>query len=230
MIENTLKNWSFKKLDMYLSCPYSVYLKYILREPEPPTDPKYDEKRQRGIRVHEELAAAINKCAPIPLEARDFSEIIEAYIELGAVAEGDEYFDRAWQRVPSWEGHWVVVKKDVLIRAPGEFSLVADWKTGKKHGNELKHFSQMKLYAATEFIQDPGFPEYAVELQYLDQKDTWAHSFKPHEMEKIVGDFEKDVAVMFNDTTFRPKPNIYTCRYCPYNKSRGTGVCPVAAV
>lgn len=230
MYINTLKNWSYKKLKMYRACPYSVYLKYVKFEPEPPPDPKYDEKRQRGITAHDDLAECINHGVAIPKIALPFEEVIVNYIELGAVAELDEYLDRAWQPLPSRNGHWLVVKKDVLVRRPGEFSLVGDWKTGKKHGNELDHFEQMKLYAASEFMQDPGYPEYAVELQYLDQKNTWAHSFKPHEMEKIVGDFEKDVAVMMNDTLFRPKPNIYTCKYCPYNKSRGTGVCPVAAV
>jgi hypothetical protein len=229
MYENTLTNWSYKKLKMYRACPFSVYLKYVLRVPEPPPNPKYDEKRQRGIRVHEELANAINLGETIPQEARDFEQIVTAYIELDAVAEDDEYFDKAWKRVPGWEGHWLVVKKDVRIIAPGEFVLVADWKTGKKHGNEVDHFEQMKLYAVSEYVQDPGFPEYAVELQYLDQKDTWAHSFKPHELERHWQTFEKDVAVMFADTTFRPKPSIYTCQYCPYNAKNGTGACPVAA-
>ena len=71
MYENTLKTWSYKKIKLYRSCPFSVYLKYIKREPEPPEDPKYDEKRLRGIRVHDQLEAAINLGAPVPPEARD---------------------------------------------------------------------------------------------------------------------------------------------------------------
>src|SRR5690606_35810219 len=113
------------------------------------------------------------------------------------------------------------------------FTLVADWKTGKKYGNEVDHMEQMKLYAVSEYAVDPGYSEYAVELQYLDQKDTWAHTFKPAELERHWQTFEKDVEVMFNDTTFRPKPNIYTCRYCPYNKKNNAGrdlPCPVAAM
>lgn len=228
MYENTLKNWSYKKIKMYRSCPFSVYLKYIKREPEPPEDPKYDEKRLRGIRVHDQLEAAINSGAPVPPEARDFEEIVQGYIELGAVAEGDEYFDRAWKPCER-EGHWVVIKKDVRVRTP-EFALVADWKTGRKHGNEYDHSEQMTLYAISEYVINPGLPEYIVELQYIDQKDTWDRSFKPHELEKHLQRFERDVEIMMTDTLFRPKPSIYTCRYCPYNKSRGTGVCPVSAV
>lgn len=229
MYENTLTNWSAKKLKMYRSCPFSVYLKYVKREPEPAPDPKFDEKRLRGIRVHDDLANAINSGAPIPREAEAFTEIVHGYIELGAVAEIDEYFDRSWKLLPDWNNHWVVIKKDVRVRTP-EFSLVADWKTGRKHGNEHDHFEQMTIYAISEYMLNPGLPEYIVELQYLDQKDTWDHVFKPHELERHVARIERDVETMMSDTLFRPKPSIYTCRYCPFNKSRGTGVCPVAAV
>ena len=229
-LENTLTNWSYKKLKMYRACPYSVYLKYVLRLPAPPPNPKFEEKRQRGIIFHDTMELVINEGAPLPKLAEPFEEIVCNYIEIGATAEQDEFFDNRWRPHQGWEGHWLIVKKDVRAVVPGEYVLVADWKTGKKHGNELDHFEQMKLYAVSEYVKDPGYPEYAVELQYVDQLDTWAHSFKPRELEKAWADFDKDVAVMMNDTTFRPKPSVYTCRYCDYNKKNGTGECPVAAV
>lgn len=230
MIENTLTNWSSTKLDHYNECPYRVYLKYIKRVPEGPPNPKYEEKRQRGIRLHDELRDCINAAAPIPQEVRDFEEIVDGYRELGAVAEVDEFFNKEWKPHPSWQGHWLVVKKDVRIRVPGEFVLIADWKTGKKHGNEYKHYRQMQLYAVSEYVQDPGFPEYTVELQYIDQKDTWQHTFKPHQLEKAWADFDREANVMFNDKTFRPRPSIIVCRYCPFNSKSGSGACPVAAI
>lgn len=235
MPENTLTNWSYKKLKMYRACPYSLYLKYIKRVPEPPIDPKFDEKRLRGIRLHDELAACINSAGPIPTVAKPFETIIEDYVALGARAEDDEFFDKNWKRVYNpnpdkyWNGYWVVIKKDVRI-ATDEFVLVADWKSGKKHGNEIDHFEQMKLYAVSEWVLDPGYPEYVVELQYLDQRDTWSHTFKPRELERAFAIFEKDVEVMFTDTTFRPKPSMLNCRYCPFNHKNGTGACPVAAM
>lgn len=238
MLENTLKNWSAKKLKMYRSCPYSVYLKYVRKVPEPPPNPKYDEKRQRGIRLHDELRDAINAGAPVPSECKKFADIIAGYIDLGAVAEEDEFFDRQWNKLPPttkfYDPHWLVVKKDVRVLVPGEVVIVGDWKSGKKHGNEMDHFEQMVLYAVTEYVQDPGYPEYAVELQYIDQNDTWAHSFKPHELERHLQRIEKDVTVMFSDTLFRPRPSLLACRYCPYNlrngltDENGSPVCPVA--
>lgn len=228
-------DWSYKKIKMYRACPFSVKLKYIDRVPEPPQDPKYDHKRLRGIKAHDDLEAAVNVGGPVPEEFADFAPIVASYVELGGKAESDEYFDSCWnpmtpELVNGWpKGHWLVVKKDVRVLTPS-YSLVVDWKTGKKHGNELDHFEQMKLYAVTEWRLYPGLPEYSVELQYLDQKDTWMHKFTPRDLERHWAHFDKDVDVMFNDKLFRPKPNILTCRYCPYNHKNGTGACPVAAV
>lgn len=235
MPENTLTNWSYKKLKMYRACPFSVYLKYIKRVPEPPPNPKYEEKRLRGITAHDDLANCINLGADVPKAFEFATEIVDAYRAINAVAEVDEYFDDKWNVLVNpnpgkyFPEHWLVIKKDVRA-ITDDFVLIADWKTGKKHGNELDHFEQMKLYAVSEWVIDPGLPEYVVELQYLDQKDTWSHVFKPKELERHFAAFEKDVATMFADTTFRPKPNRYTCQYCPFNHKNGTGACPVAAV
>lgn len=223
---NPLRNWSYKKLKMYRKCPFSVRLKYIERIPEPDPDPKYDAKRQRGIMLHEKLAEAINRGAPVPKEAEYFEDVALALRAKGAVAELEEFFDRQWNPVEGWDNAWVQVIKDVRLRTP-EFSLVGDWKSGRKHGNEMDHFEQMKLYAVSEWIINPGLPEYTTELYYLDQDETWSHTFKPDKLEVYLGDFERDVNTMFADLIFRPKPSKFNCQYCPYGPQRGNGRCPV---
>lgn len=239
MLNNTLTNWSFKKLKMWRACPYSVYLKYIVRAPEPEPNPKYEEKRLRGINAHDFLEEIVNNghsAKPDVLNKPDVVEFAKQLHALGAQAERDEYFDRKWQPMTpklSANGypldHWLVVKKDYRLKTE-DYVLVGDWKTGKKYGNELDHMEQMKLYALSEFVKDPGYPEYCVELQYLDQDETWSHAFKPAELERYWRDFDIDVEKMMTDKIFRPKPNIYNCRYCPFNKKNGSAACPVAAL
>lgn len=233
---NGIDNWSFKKLKMYRQCPMQVRFQYIDRLPLPEKPAKFEEKRLRGVKAHDDLADCINVAAPVPQEFIDFEPIIEAYRALGAKAEDDEYFDASWKPMtPKFTsngfpyGHWLVVKKDVRILTP-TYSLTVDWKTGKKAGNEMDHFEQMKLYAVTEWLLHPGLPEYAVELQYLDQKDTWAHSFTPADLERHWAKFDQQVDIMMNDKVFRPKPSIPVCLYCPFNKKTGSGACPVAAL
>lgn len=223
---NPLRNWSYKKIKMYRKCPMSVRLKYIERTPEPDPDPKYDAKRLRGIRVHNDLAESVNMGAEIPPEAVGFTDIVLGLRAAGAVAELEEFFDRQWKPANGWDDAWVQIIKDVRIRTP-EYSLVGDWKTGRKHGNEMDHFEQMKLYAVSEWVINPGLPEYVSELYYLDQDEVWSHTFKPHQMEKYLGDFERDVHKMMTDLVFRPKPSKFNCIYCPYGPQRGNGRCPV---
>lgn len=223
---NPLRNWSFKKWWMYKVCPMQVRLKYIEKIPEPEPDPRFDAKRQRGIELHERLAESINLGAPVPQNFQHVEPIVEAYRDLGAVAELEEFYNRQWEPVEGWNDAWVQIIKDVRIRVP-EFALVGDWKTGRKSGNELKYFEQMKLYAVSEWIVNPGLPEYITELQFVDEEETWEHSFKPHQLEKYLGDFERDIHTMMSDLVFRPKPSKYNCQYCPYGPNRGNGKCPV---
>lgn len=226
MITNTLTNWSYKKWKMYQHCPFSVKLKYIDRIPEPPIQPKYDEKRQRGIRVHDELADAVSTGAAIPKEAIEFSEIVESLRERSAVVEQDHFFDRTWKPHPTYNGHWLQVKQDAVV-IDEEYILTGDWKTGRKFGNEVDHFQQMKLYSVAAWIMYPGRQEYISELWYLDQSDIWSVTFKPQQLEQALGEFDRGVEVMFNDTMFRPRPSKETCKFCPYGPQRGNGACPV---
>lgn len=227
MIQNTLQNWSYKKWKMYRHCPYSVRLKYIEQVAEPDPDPKYDAKRQRGIRVHDELAAAISSGGNIPSEAKEFEEIVEMLREKRAIVEQDHFFDNRWRPWPNgYRGHWLQVKQDAVV-VEDEYVLTGDWKTGKKFGNEVDHFNQMKLYSVAAWIMYPGRPEYACELWYLDQDDVWSVSFTPQQLEKALGEFDKEVSAMFADKVFRPRPNKETCKYCPYGPQRGNSACPV---
>jgi hypothetical protein len=220
-------NWSYKKLKMYRSCPMSVKLKYIDHAPEPVADPKYEAKRLRGIEAHAILQQCINEALPVPAQFENVAEVVEAYRALGARAEEEWFFDNKWQFQAggTWKDSWLQVKQDVVIEQP-EFVLTADWKTGKKYGNEVDHFEQMRLYSVAAWIKYPGRQKYTCELQYIDQDETWSFDFTPQMLEKAVGEFDRDVEVMSNDTVFRPHPNIHTCKYCPFSP-RGSGACPV---
>lgn len=220
-------SWSFKKYKMYKQCPMWVKLKYIERLPEPPPDPKGDAARLRGIKIHEDMEAVIKGTGPIPHYAQSFEPIICQLVERGATAEEDMFLNDKWELHPEWNGHWLQVKQDVLV-VDDEFVLTGDWKSGKRYGNEYWHFKQMQLYSIAAWRAYPGRPVYTNELYYLDKDDCWTIDFTPKQLEAALGDFDRDVETMFNDKIFRPKPNIDTCRFCPYN-NKGTGACPVAA-
>lgn len=229
MIQNTLKNWSFKKYKMWLQCPLAVKLKYIERAPEPEPNAKDDAARLRGIQMHNEMEACIKGEGPIPGYAKEFEGVIAGLIDQGARAEEDMFFNERWELHPGWDGHWLQVKQDILV-VNDEYILNGDWKSGRRFGNEFWHFKQMQLYSVATWRAFPGRPEYTAELYYLDKDDIWTVQFTPQQLEKAFADFDRDVDKMFNDTVFRPKPSEDTCRFCPFNRKKGTGVCPVSAV
>ncbi len=226
MIQNTLTNWSYKKLSMWEKCPYSVKLMYIDRIPQPPPDPKYDKARTRGIQFHEDIAVAITDGAEIPSIAEPFTAIVESMRERHAIVEQDHFLNNQWNRHEGWKGHWLQIKQDVVV-VEDEYVLTGDWKTGKRFGNEMSHFRQMQLYAIGAWRLYPGRPVYASELYYIDQDDIWSIDFTPEQLEKALGDWDRKAEAMFNDTLFRPRPNKDTCRFCPYGPQKGNGHCPV---
>lgn len=223
---NTLQNLSFKKYKMWKLCPFQLKLKYLDKEPELPVSEKGEIARQRGIKMHEEMEACIRGEGPLPPYAEKFKDIVEALIANGAQAEVDMFFDEHWRRQETWDGHWLQVKQDVLAETD-EFVLTGDWKSGKRFGNEYWHFKQMELYSVAAWRAMPGYSEYVAELYYLDKDDVWTVTFTPQQLEKAFGVFDAEFDKMLNEKLFRPRPNIDTCRFCPYNK-KGTGVCPVA--
>ncbi len=220
-------SWSFKKYKMYQQCPMAVKLKYIEKAPEPEPDEKADAARLRGIQMHDEMEQCIKGLGPIPHYAQAFEPIITSLVEQGARAEEDMYLDDRWQGIPSRDGHWLQIKQDVLVNTD-EFILTGDWKSGKRFGNEYWHFKQMQLYSVAAWRVYPGLPEYVAELYYLDKNDVWSVSFNEEQLEKALGDFDREVDKMFSDKLFRPRPNLDTCRFCPFN-NKGSGACPVAA-
>jgi hypothetical protein len=71
--------------------------------------------------------------------------------------EGEWGFDKDW--IPTdWHSAWLRVKGDAVLTRPGQ-AVVIDHKTGRKHGNELKHGEQVQLYAIATLIRNPALSE-----------------------------------------------------------------------
>lgn len=234
---NEIKNWSFKKIEMFAQCPFQVKLKYIERMPEPPEDPKKDKSRLRGIEYHDALERFIRDGDPLPAIMSDFAEIATDMRDAGVQAEAAWYFDDRWQPmepVPGRDrppGYWLEVKLDLskfdaaTVKAPATLYL-GDWKTGKKYGNEIKHLKQMQLYGAAGYARFPEIERADVELLYLDQNTTWDITFSSSVLARLRAEWDEKAAKLFEEKLWRPRPSVHNCRYCPYSPS-GTGACPV---
>lgn len=216
------KSWSWSQLQTYRECPYRAKLRYIERSPEPP--PGESDPRERGKLIHKAAENYVKGHVDLAPELRPFKKQFEALKTLDPITEKFRYFDSDW--VPCQkEGYWLVVVSDAtVIRQTA--SLNIDYKTGRKYGNEVKHYGQVQLYAIADRCEYPQLDTFDTELWYIDKKDIVPHGFTAKMLDDARARLDAEVHIMMSDTVHRPRPNKVTCKYCPYSP-RGTGVCPV---
>jgi hypothetical protein len=231
MASGSHKAWSFSRLSDFEKCPYMMRLKYIDKV-EQPENPYI----ARGIRIHTSIEDFITgKSDTLDPEIKTFKNEINSLRErykTGSVeVEGEWAFTNKWVRCDwrDYEQVWLRVKLDSYVHLSEEVGVVIDEKTGSKFGNEIKHADQGQLYAGVAFIVHPEKKKHTVELHYLDKDDITRVDYKQGMAAKILVSFEKRAQKMLGATMFPPRPNIITCRSCPYGRHKGNGYCKVSA-
>jgi hypothetical protein len=235
-----VKAGSFSRLSKYEECAFRLKLEAVDRVPEPDRGPPpkgltewHDE---RGIRIHDEADkyirgdsdGLITELKPFQLEFEHLQTLFSA----GQVLPEMLWcYDRDWNPCESddWNNIYFRIKSDVTVFYDESClkALLVDFKTGKRKGNEMKHRQQLQLYCEIWYLDHPEletYPESYTRVQAMALlKRTWIPR-----MERL-----------FNDRVFKPSPTYYSCRWCPYNKRRGSGAynkrrgsgaCPHAAV
>ncbi len=101
--------------------------------------------------------------------------------------------------------------------------------TGKRFGNEIKHARQLQLYAVCALILYPELERVTCELWYLDQNELADFTMKRSQLKKYLKIFDKAGIEFTTESEFKPNPNIYSCKYCPYHPSK-QGDCTFGAV
>jgi RecB family exonuclease len=227
-----IKSWSFSRLQVFQECPYRARLAWIDKMPEPeralPAG-KTEHANDRGSRIHEDAENFVRGKGTLTKELMKFQPEFERLKELfdtGVVCLEDEWaFDHDWQSVDwSHPRAWGRLKIDALIRLDPERAVVVDYKTGRKDGNEIKHAKQTQLYALVCFLRDPQLEEIHTELWYLDQNELTRTRYTRKQAMRYLKTFDKGAKQMTSAVEFKPNPNMYTCRWCPYKEN----ICPVA--
>lgn len=215
--------WSWSKLQLYRKCPLAARFKYVDHIPEPER-PTADKGAERGLRIHAAMEAYLVNNASLPQEAETFRVQAEALRDLNPSVEQKTFFDSNWRPCKE-ENYWLIVIQDANV-VTQDFALTVDFKTGKRFGNEASHMGQKLLYSITNWRLNDSLDEYIAEMWYLDQKDIWSTTFPVEQLAQSMARFDNEVDAMLNDTLFRPRANIHSCRFCPYSP-RGNGHCPI---
>lgn len=92
--------------------------------------------------------------------------------------------------------------------------------TGKRFGNELKHGEQTQLYGLGAMIRYPELEQITTELWYLDKDELHDFKIRSTMTRKYLQIFDKRARKMTEATNFPPRPNIVSCKWCPYHRDR----------
>lgn len=214
--------WSFSSLTLYESCPHKYKLKYIDKQPEPELGP--DAPTVRGNRVHEGLENYLQFKGDLPVEAESLRA---TYDELRTnntlIIEQEWGFNKDWIPVASWQDPDIScrMKLDVFY-TNAETCHVIDHKTGKI--SDIKHAQQAQLYCIGASSLFPNLAKFTTTFLYVDQGKAKTTSYPKAAVEKFQQSFDKRVAKLWADETFRPISNKFNCKWCPFG-TNGTAVC-----
>jgi len=219
-------SWSFSSLTNFEKCPYSVYLRSV-KKCETPSN-IYSE---RGVTVHsgaeDYVQGATTELIP---ELMSFKEEFEAlrreYCKGNVTVEEEWAFDQDWNKT-EWKTGWLRMKLDAFFRPTQHYAVVIDYKTGKRFGNEIKHTEQGQLYSVAAFERFPELQRIRTEFWYVDKDDMAPLEYTRKQAYALGPQWHKRGLALTDTKIFVPKPNIFSCKYCPYRsvELEGTGAC-----
>lgn len=227
-----IKAWSFSRLAVFEQCPLRAKLAYVDRIPEPerPLPPgKTEHANDRGTRIHEAgelfVRGGVELLPELQSFKAEFHRLRELYAHGKVGLEGEWAVDRDWNPV-DWRSSnaWARIKLDAFVRLSETHAVVIDYKTGRKHGNEVKHAEQCQLYQLAAFLRYPELEVIDVELWYTDQNELTHMRYTRAQGLRFFKNFDNRGDRITTAEIFEPKPNMFNCKWCPYGPG-GTGHC-----
>ena len=221
----TLRSWSFSKLTVFEECMYRAKLQWLDKIPDLTPRPQAD----RGTNIHQEAEDYVRGKGPFTHNLRHFQDDLTAlavHFAAGRVTCEEEWgFDRDWN-VAGWRTAWLRLKVDAVCHLSPTVLVVVDYKTGKRFGNEIKHARQLQLYALCALLRYPEIEKVICELWYFDQNELAEFTMHRKQLSKYLKLFDRSGREFTEETEFRPSPNIFVCKYCPYGPDK-QGDCKV---
>ena len=216
-----IKTWSFSGLSVFEQCAYRTFLQRVKKIPEP-QHPAAD----RGSMIHDMAEQYVDGTLvddKIPEELKKFEiefKVLRDTYSMGNIQLEEEWgFDAEWSAGDwSMPGLWLRSKLDVFIRESDTSAIIIDHKTGRKFGNELKHNSQLMLYAICAFKRYPELQHVRAKLWYLDKGETTDQSYTREQAMYFFNKWNARALALTNALVFPPNPSKHNCKWCSYGK------------
>ena len=201
------ESWSYSKLSSYEQCPHAYMYERIVKLEKPTSW-----HLTNGNYIHT-LAEnyLLGKMSEIPKELIKFKTEFENLKKHDAIPEEALVLNDRWELLghdDAWlnDDAWLRLKIDATVSD----DYIIDFKTGKMYDD---HEKQAKLYATAKMMINPDLDTVEVEFWYLSLGETRSFIYQRINLEQYKAEFEGRVDIMFNDTTFEPRPHKY-CNNC----------------
>lgn len=226
-------SWSYSRFRDYDRCPLFAKLKHLDKISEGPDSPAMARGSAIG-KMAEDYTKGLLKT--LPMELRLFDKEFKALRAMkmrNVWVEESWCFDRNWQPVAwnDWNNVWLRVKMDLCGVDEHRVLVPVDHKTGKYREHELgSYLEQLDIYAMGGMCQHTQTIGASPRLWFLDEGIIYPQVnneelyYPRSELPLLQKKWTAKVRPMFEDKTFKPRPND-KCRYCAYSKSKG-GTCP----
>ena len=229
-----VKSWSYSTYNNHNRCPHRVFMEKVLKEPRPILkipEGKKEHPMSRGTRIHESAEFYVTRDMELIPELKKFQENFEALRilrdcpDIYMSVEGDWAYDRNWA-VTSWSSQdaWLRMKADMFLSKETEGILI-DYKSGRRHGNEISHMTQAQLYQLCAFIRFPELEYITVEFWYTDIGEITQAKFARDFGMQFLPLFTLKGEAVTDEINFIAKPSSFACKYCPYGTIEGNGKC-----
>lgn len=222
---NKIAMWSYTALTTFEKCKFQAFLRLVARIPQhsAPGSTASD----RGIKIHNSaeqyLKGAVELAAPLAHFSAEFTKLRELTKQGKVSIEQNWCFDRDWNVVDKANAVGLV-KLDSFVHLSPTNGVVIDFKTGKKHGNEVKHAMQGNVYQLAAFLRYPELQSVTVEFWYLDKNEITKKVHTRESGMRFFPNLNQRIDAMLNCEEFPPNPNPVTCKWCPYGPG-GTKHC-----
>ena len=223
---NHINKVSFSRLQNFEKCKYLAKLMYIDKVPEPERPlprGKTEHANDRGTRIHDAAEMYVRGGVELIDELVEFElEFIELrdLFEKGHVQlEGEWAVNLEWEPVAwSSDDAWCRMKLDAMVLSEDKtHARVIDYKTGKRQGNEIKHTEQGQIYQLATFLRYPSLENITVEFWYTDLGETDRKQYSRFQGTQYFDKYNNRLLAVTACTDFKPNPNAFSCRWCPYN-------------
>lgn len=210
--------WSPSTLLKFEACPYKVFIEKAVgvREPSGPA-------AERGTQVHqmcEDFVQGARDDMPKEMQKfkNQFLHMRDLYTQGEIIVEEDWAFDANWEQC-DWDAPnaWLRLKCDA-VHLSGKTASIYDYKTGRKQGNEIKHGTQMLIYAIAAFHRHPELEYLETWLWYLDKGETTTQRYTRQEAMDLLPRLNDRGLAITTCTDFLPRPSAYNCKWCKYKE------------